>query len=308
MRCKICNCEISSSERFCHGCGSPVDLSSGDEPRKLKKLWILWVCAAIALFLIGIYTVHIWEDPTCTRPETCKICQKTRGDVLGHSWKAATCTDPQTCASCGKIKGFAQGHDWQDATCLYPKYCADCDATEGEALPHNWVSATCEDPMYCYDCGSITGDALGHDWISATYTAPKTCAACGETEGQRLGELGTIYGVWAQDATPLGEWNIYTLILDQTINKCDSFTVYVDAGEDYETLTGLWDIYVKTTAGKWVRISQGMIYSQESWHYVDVYAAGYDTISFTEIGLVPVNATFSSYTMYYEVQDVHVTG
>ena len=60
-----------------------------------KKKPIGLFCAA-ALLLVGIvmfFCVHIWTEPTCDTPATCKICGKTQG-------KSHNCVDG-ICLSCG---------------------------------------------------------------------------------------------------------------------------------------------------------------------------------------------------------------
>ncbi len=74
--------------------------------------------ARIALCLLLISTLggccikHEWQPATCTTPETCVNCNKTRGEALGHSWEEATCSTPRKCSVCGITEGDALGHDY----------------------------------------------------------------------------------------------------------------------------------------------------------------------------------------------------
>ncbi len=118
---------------------------------------LLVLCCVVSLS--GCGHEHNWIKATCTEPEICTICLKTRGTPVGHSWIEATCTEPKTCSRCG--------------------------ATEGEVLGHSWIEATCTEPKTCSRCGATEGTA-GHKWIPANFTSPKTCSVCGETQGEPL--------------------------------------------------------------------------------------------------------------------------
>lgn len=84
------------------------DSDQTKEPTKNHKP--LWIVLAVflglaALVMIGFFTIHNWESATCTKPETCTICGKTRGKPLGHNWIAATYQTPETCSRCGITQG-----------------------------------------------------------------------------------------------------------------------------------------------------------------------------------------------------------
>lgn len=106
------------------------------------------------------------------------------GCCISHNWQEATCTEPQTCAECGKTKDEALGHTWKEATCAVPKTCTVCGETEGEALEHTWAEATCSAPKTCTVCGATEGKALEHTLTEANYQQAATCEVCGETVGE----------------------------------------------------------------------------------------------------------------------------
>ena len=141
----------AASESFwpCHGCGKKIPGLLGFQ------------CP-----YCGAAHSHVWQDATCTAPETCAECGETEGESLGHDWQDATCTAPKTCARCGLTEGRALGHDWRDATCTTPKTCARCALTEGEPLGHSWGNETVLKAATCAEPGE------------ASYT----CAVCGETK------------------------------------------------------------------------------------------------------------------------------
>lgn len=121
------------------------------------------------------FCFHQYDEPTCTKGETCKRCGLVKGDPLGHRWIDATCTAPKTCDRCWITEGNALGHSWRPATCTKPKTCDRCGETEGKALGHNYMNATCTTPKKCSRCGDKQGNALGHnvkDYI---------CTRCNET-------------------------------------------------------------------------------------------------------------------------------
>lgn len=79
-----------------------------------------------------------------------------------HTYKAATCTKPQTCTKCGKTKGSKLGHSFKPATCTRPNECKVCGVLSGKALGHNYVlgeCTTCKDYSKSY-CPKLyfTGD------------------------------------------------------------------------------------------------------------------------------------------------------
>ena len=77
---------------------------------------------------------HEWEDATCEKPKTCKLCGITDGAPKGHEWEAANCYNPKTCIVCGKTDGEKNGHIWKEATYDSPKTCTVCGKTEGTVL------------------------------------------------------------------------------------------------------------------------------------------------------------------------------
>ena len=125
----------------------------------MKKITIL-LTIFMAIVLSGCGCKHEWEEATCDKAKTCKLCGETEGEPLGHLWSEASCENPRKCTRCGKTDGEALGHKWEDATCTEPKKCSVCGKTEGEAL--------------------------GHDFAPATLDAPETCRVCGETEGEPI--------------------------------------------------------------------------------------------------------------------------
>lgn len=103
-----------------------------------------------------------------------------------HHWKDATCTEPQTCVDCGKTKGEPLGHDLVEATCQHPAICKVCGAEVGINALHRYSPATCTEPKTCIVCGhtALFSSPLGHQWVEANCYLPKTCSVCGATEGE----------------------------------------------------------------------------------------------------------------------------
>lgn len=152
---------------------------------------ILAVAAVAGIALFALRCDHNWIAATCTDPEICGSCGKTRGQALGHAWKDANCTDPKTCPVCNETEGSALGHDWLDGSCTQPQVCAVCGYDTGDAPGHTWLDATCTDPKTCGVCGLTEGQALGHDFLYATCQNPETCRVCGVTQGERAEHIWT---------------------------------------------------------------------------------------------------------------------
>ena len=135
----------------------------------MKRI-LLWTgvgigVAAIAVLLVLFYTTcifgnHRFSDATCTEPETCVLCGKTRGEPLGHEGAAASCTEPSVCLRCGERLE--------------------------EPLGHVFLPATCTEPETCARCGERRGEPLGHDFTEPTYQAAAVCRRCGETGAEAL--------------------------------------------------------------------------------------------------------------------------
>ncbi|MGN0706938.1 MAG: hypothetical protein ACI4JC_02950 [Faecalibacterium sp.] len=95
--------------------------------------------------LCGCCIQHDWIAATCTAPETCSKCGKTRGEAVGHSWTEATCTSPKTCTVCGTTEGRKLTHvfgPWSDADVFYSlaqkistRKCTLCGTMESKTVP-----------------------------------------------------------------------------------------------------------------------------------------------------------------------------
>ena len=150
----------------------------------------LMLCAVLcigALFFTKTICIHNWQAATCTKPETCLRCGKTRGDTAEHVFEEATCTHPMRCTVCGLEEGGKLDHSWKAATCTEPRTCSVCGKTDGEPLGHKWKDATCETDQYCEVCGLIGQESEGHKWKEATCTSAKTCTVCKKTVGEPIG-------------------------------------------------------------------------------------------------------------------------
>ena len=112
---------------------------------------------------------HDWEEASCIKPRTCRICGETEGEPLGHNWKEADCTEPRTCRRCGETEGEALGHDWGESDKAGKRTCRRCGETE-EAEDDTKVSPSrlkyveAEDGYYRNDTIGLSLD-FGNDWI-----------------------------------------------------------------------------------------------------------------------------------------------
>ena len=272
--------EFPRSEQNMHT--DPQNETGQEERLKKQPLkYILIALAAAIAVIVCFFSIHIWDDATCTEPGKCRICGKLQGDALGHSWKAATCLTAKTCSVCGEISGSPLGHNWQEATCEKPKTCSRCGQTSGNVLGHTWQAATCEkaktcsrcgqtsgsplghkwqaatceSPKICKTCGKIEGTALGHQWAEATYESPKRCKICGATQGYIKGYLPTASGHFSEEQVSYGNTSGSSFIFDSPLEGCTKFTFSmtvsnIDKGNPY----GTWRIYSRNKWGGWVKI------------------------------------------------------
>ena len=216
--------ETPPAERT-EGEAPPPPLPSRRSGRNKKIVALAALILFLLLAVLGFFTVHIWEPASCTQPESCRICGKTRGETLSHSWIPASCETPETCSVCGE--------------------------TRGEALGHSWQSATCETPQTCTVCGAVWGEALGHDWIPATYDSPQTCSVCGATSGDVKGYVGTLKGSFGEPIYVYGNTQFNPFLLDERLENCLRLTVslYIDdvSGDPY----GDWYVLSRDLTGDW---------------------------------------------------------
>ncbi len=131
------------------------------KPKAGKQRMLAFLIAAAAiimLVILGFFTIHSWRAATCTEPEICKICGKTRGDPLGHMWEDWTTVKEASCTEEG----------------LRRRICANDPAhIETEPIPasgHTWKDATCTEPSTCTICGKESDGPIGHDWSDPVYS------------------------------------------------------------------------------------------------------------------------------------------
>lgn len=134
---------------------------------------------------------HWWKDASCTEPEYCYYCGKTRGEPSEHCWNDTSCTEPAYCYYCGifsdePVKGHdIIKHEAKDPTCTESGWdaydtCSKCGYStyqEKASLGHVWSQPTCTKPGKCYYCELTRGDKLGHD-----YDEDGECERCGKVK------------------------------------------------------------------------------------------------------------------------------
>ena len=130
----------------------PTGTTTKDPPNHWGRIVLFTLCS-IAILAVCFFNIHKWMPATCTEPEKCSICGKTKGDPNGHKWTEATCIAPKTCSVCNLKVGNELGHIWTEATCTKPKECKRCGITEGDTLGHRWTLCK-EDSRVCSQCGA----------------------------------------------------------------------------------------------------------------------------------------------------------
>lgn len=180
------------------------------------------IVAVVAALVICFFTVHLWEDATCSAPKTCKLCGKTEGEKLEH--------------------------EWLEATCNYPERCSLCGVTQGTTV-HTWLPATCLEPETCSGCRRTKGSALGHDWIEATYDDPETCSRCGKIGGPAKGYMGSIDG----EFKPFnwGNMSTHAYHLETTIPGCREFDLFFEPIYSTDTQSNEWKLLYQDGNGVW---------------------------------------------------------
>lgn len=164
-KCPKCGNEFSNECMFCGFCGTEL----GNNPTiKKKNNKIKHLIIPIVLIISIIFFIIIISQ-SCS-----------------HEWQPATCTTPELCIKCNKTKGETIDHEWIDATCTEAKKCSICNIQDGEKLGHNWQGGSCTEASYCSRCLISDNKPLGHKWVEATYDTPKTCTVCGHSEGSKL--------------------------------------------------------------------------------------------------------------------------
>lgn len=175
----------------------------------LALVLVSQVCSFIS------HPVHHWKDATCTEPQTCVDCGKTKGEPLGHVLTEATCTAPPVCLVCGETVGTTAPHEWLPPTCTKGKVCAVCGKEKSWSFPlgHEWVEATCYAPKTCSVCGETEGSPV-HSYESWTTVVEPTCQSegekqsvcvlCGHVGCEPIPKLDHLSGGWqtVQEATP----------------------------------------------------------------------------------------------------------
>lgn len=115
----------------------------------MAAILLILVVAVLAL----TWCDHVWIDATCTAPQTCEKCGKTKGEPIEHSYTDATCTLPPICRYCITPSGEPLGHDWQPATCTKGESCKRCNASRGSKGAHTLGESTDGKTKTCTICG-----------------------------------------------------------------------------------------------------------------------------------------------------------
>lgn len=120
---------------------------------KKKIVIILLALLAIAVLCFCLFR-HTYAPATCTDPEICTRCGKTRGEPLGHTEVIDPAVEP-TCTEPGYTEG---------------SHCSVCDEVliaqeEIPPLGHDWKGQGFTKPMICARCGEESEEILGSDFF-----------------------------------------------------------------------------------------------------------------------------------------------
>ena len=249
-------------------------------PKRIPIYPIIGVTTAIIAIIAAtvFFAYHIWTEPSCTSPSSCRICGKQGMEVaLGHNWVDATCISPQTCMRCSEVSGEPMGHIWQ--------------------------SATCDMPQICTTCGQQNGLPVGHDWIEATYSNPKQCGRCAQTEGNVKGYIGKVSGTWSNERFYIDDTSSNIYDLEQTIEKCRKFTLTVGVSNvQFGSVYGNWGIFGRNAYGGWDELGQFELFDDE----ISVTFEYETPITFDAIAVLPYESYFGNYGKRISLTEVQV--
>lgn len=265
---------------------APVNVDSLQAPVKKPRKGLiigLSVGGGVLVLLIAavtcFFTVHFWQEGSCTEPEKCTLCGKLNGEAPGHKWTGNDCDLPQTCSVCGEEAAQPLGHEWVAASCTAPKTCRHCGQTEGERL--------------------------GHDWAPAAEGESETCTRCGQTRREAAGD--TLRHVPA----PQGKWVMLTydsvdtmaFALAEPVEFATMLEMDFSPTFNYKTYVKTWMILTQNSRGEWVE--------QASFDLLEGEQTTHVTLEFGEpsevyaIAVVPMVAGNYSYSFDLVVTDLY---
>ena len=269
------------------------DEPSAPPPKRRKWPVVLGVVGGIlALLLIAFFTIHIWRPATCTEPETCRICGKTRGEALGHRYTEATCLEDAVCTVCGDVSKGAIGHDWGE-----PEYTWSADNSSVTAKRVCKNDPTHVESENVKTSSEVTEAATGISKGKTTYTATFKNSAFGT-------KVKTVEGIPA------------ALIASNAVDVIDAIEEYRQHNRTY-SLSELIDLTESLDVADWTskEIAAGNVVIQKycgDW-YTDLTATYYDSSgnvvygdSFCFTNDVDLNTDGPSYSLWVskEVYDL----
>lgn len=165
----------------------------GSRNGRIVIIAILAVIVLAVLFNTHVLCFHEWEPATCTRPETCTICNRTRGEALGHDWVDATCTEPKTCTRCGKTEGDPLGHNVEEWKTTKKATCTEEGEKQGicTRCGEN-ITESIAKTDHSYGDWTVTKEAT----CSEEGSKERTCSQCGEKETDSIAKIDHKPGSW----------------------------------------------------------------------------------------------------------------
>ncbi len=273
VSCPKCKQIIPPGSRFCTFCGCDMATGKGPKTKKLLPILMMVLAAVILASGVGVYFgVHVWTDPTCDKPATCKICKMTEGQPLGHNMTGATCVDDSVCRNCGIVGMEAKGHQWGAATCTQPEICSVCNETQGSALGHTWPTGTTTAVEHCSVCNSVNGTITtledsdcGYKDSTKKYKHKMKNGATVQVVIKEMDApvescVGLNAGVWITGVTagdPMGEWALLVRNTEGKWVEVGSFEV----DEDFDVGTLTWSDPIDFDAWVLVPLDLGYTYN-----------------------------------------------
>ena len=78
MVCDKCGYQNSQGATYCGGCGQK--LNEMEKARSKTPKYVLIAVVIMLSMVMGYFTIHDWDNATCTEAATCSICGRTQGN------------------------------------------------------------------------------------------------------------------------------------------------------------------------------------------------------------------------------------
>lgn len=135
---------------------------------------------------------------------------------ISHSYSEATCTEPEICLQCGKTRGQPLGHKYVDATCVVAKKCTKCGQTEGSPLGHT------VDVGECTRCNEYQGKDIVESVLNYVSSGNSKCNSAVNLIS--YGTATTYDGLYNDACTGVGKFQQACSDYQKAIELCSNYS------------------------------------------------------------------------------------